>query len=135
MQLWHSSATELVLADIKIGFHLGTQEQAIMRRPGGILHLVKIEDRCLVTKMRDRGHWTQRRLAAAARRADIARYLNRYEGVAVEHLDAAARHDDASDTDFLKAVPSCCFSWIVLRPAIVTSITPIITVDGSKTGQ
>ena len=135
MQLWHNSATELVLADIKMGFHLGTQEQAIMRRPGGILHLVKIEDRYLVTKMRDRGHWTQRRLTAAARRADIARYLNRYEGVAVEHLDAAARHADASDTDFLKAVPSSCFSWIVLRPAIVTSITPIITVDGSKTGQ
>lgn len=134
MELWHSSATELDLADIRMGFHLGTKEQAIMRRPGGVLHRVRVADRCLVTKMKDRGDWTRRRLTAAARRADIARYLNRFEGVAVEHLDAAARHADASDADFLKAVPSASCSWMVLRPEIVTSIMPVVAAGGSQTG-
>ena len=133
MELWHSSATELGLEDIRIGFHLGTREQAIMRRHDGILHLITIDDRCLVTRMKDRGDWARRRLTDAARRADVARYLNRFEGVAIEHLDAAARHADASDAAFLKAVPSATCSWMVLRPEIVTSITPIATMDGSQT--
>lgn len=61
-------------------------------------------------------------MADAARRADVALYLNRFEGVHADDLDAAILNADASDSDFRRLVPSASYSWIILRPDAIVSI-------------
>ena len=124
MELWHSSDSTLGRNDIEIGMHVGTLAQATMRRPGGILHRIVVGQPCRTVNMRDSGSWHRARLVRAARKAHLARYLNRYEGISIDDLEAAIANADESDAIFARNVPSCGHSWIILRPDIVTSIEP-----------
>jgi len=87
-----------------------------------MLHRIVIASPFRTTTMRDRGSWSKDRMTRAARRADVARYLNRYEGVVIDDLEMAARYADAPDRTFTQFVPSSDYSWIILRPDIVLSI-------------
>jgi len=120
--LWHSSDAPLTRENVAPGLHAGSREQAVMRRPKGILHRIVLDRKSTVTRMRDRGHWETRRMAGAARRADVALYLNRFEGVHADDLDAAILNADASDAEFRRLVPSASYSWIILRPQAIVSI-------------
>lgn len=122
MELWHSSEGLLTKDDIFCGLHVGTRDQATIRRPEGMLHRIVIASPFRTTTMRDRGSWSKDRMTRAARRADVARYLNRYEGVVIDDLEMAARYADAPDRTFTQFVPSSDYSWIILRPDIVLSI-------------
>ena len=125
MELWHSSEGPLTRSDIYPGMHAGTREQAAMRRPGGMLHRIVIASPFRSTTMRDRGSWPKDRMGRASWRADMARYLNRYEGVALEDLEMATKHAEAPDRTFSRFVPSSDYSWIILRPEIVLSIEAV----------
>lgn len=119
---WHSCDRRLTRADVEVGLHAGSREQAVMRRPHGILHRITLKPSARVTRMRDEGSWNRSRILAAARRAHVAIYLNRYEGIAIEHLETAAMHDASPDDRFRRHVPSARESIIILDPDAIDSI-------------
>lgn len=122
MEFWHSSERRLSLMDITIGLHVGSFAQAKMRRPNGIMHKIKVKPSTSMTTMKDHGSWSPSRLRQALRRAPLARYLNRFEGIKVEDLSEAALCADKSDRIFAKRVPSASESWIILDPTIISAI-------------
>lgn len=120
---YHASEGPLDRNCLKPFLHVGTLEQAKMRRHKGVIHRLELKQSQRITAMKDTGIWSSARLKQAARRAPLARYLNRFEGISVEDLVEAALYADASDSTFKKKVPSAQFSWIILDPSIVRSIT------------
>tara|TARA_B100000929_G_scaffold119651_1_gene94867 strand:+ start:1636 stop:2031 length:396 start_codon:yes stop_codon:yes gene_type:complete len=120
---YHASEGPLDRENLKPFLHVGTLEQAKMRRHKGIIHRIEIKQSQRITTMKDTGAWTVSRLKKAARRAPLARYLNRFEGIEVDDLVEAALYADVSDSLFQKKVPSAQASWIILDPSIIRSIT------------
>lgn len=119
---YHASEGPLDHESLKPFLHVGTLEQAKMRRHKGIIHRIEIKQSQRITTMKDMGIWTDSRLKQATRRAPLARYLNRFEGISVDDLVEAALYADVSDNIFKKKVPSAHVSWIILDPSIITSI-------------
>ena len=73
--------------------------------------------------MKDVGHWSIDRLKRASRKYPLIRYLNRFEGVAIEDLVNATLYADESDKIFKRNIRSADYSWIILDPSIISSIT------------
>jgi len=93
-----------------------------MRRPSGILMRISIQAGATTTTMRDEGYWSVRRLQAAARRAGVAIYLNRFEGIAVRDLVEAQIYASEKDSIFSKKIPSSSYSWIILDQSLIRKI-------------
>ncbi|WP_213177446.1 hypothetical protein [Croceicoccus gelatinilyticus] len=93
-----------------------------MRRPGGHLYLVKLKSGVRPKRMKDKPDWDRRTISRWSRRAKLVVYLNRYEGIPVESLPAAIKHDGASDAIFARHVAGSEDSYIVLDPDIIESI-------------
>lgn len=107
--------------------HVGTIEQARMRG-GRHLHELAISIPSRMPRLRDHGSWNIRSLMRNARRAGLAVYLNRHEGIPLEEFEKArqiADLDRVTDSRFRQLVPSARDSWIVLDPDMVTEIRRI----------
>lgn len=125
--LWHGSdQDDLTLDKIKPYLHAGTRVQAEMRWPGKHLYRIDIARGCRTTRLRDTGGWPVGRLKAAARRAPVAVYLNRYEGLPIKALAAAAENDNAPDYQFRKKVTGAEDSVIILDTDVIRCIERVI---------
>ncbi|MEP3665815.1 MAG: hypothetical protein ABJN42_03665 [Roseibium sp.] len=123
---WHGSKTvieDFSEAAATKGVHFGTKDQASMRN-AAFLHEVEV-DLDKTSRSRDRQSWSD--VASRARRAgcDAVRYLNRYEGMPIDRLNAllSAGHGDSLDTisdrAFRKLVPESEDSILVVNPSAI----------------
>ena len=121
--VWHGSTNpDLRRPIVQPGLHVGTREQAEARWPGKRLYQISLGPVLRVIRLQDRGSWTRQAIQTAARRAPMAVYLNRYEGLPITSLDAASRHDNDNDRVFRKNVEGASDSWIILNPDIIEAI-------------
>lgn len=122
--LWHGTSTNFQDIDpariSREGIHVGTREQAEMRARGVLLE-VKV-DLGRSKRCRDAGGGWKRRISAARSAGyDSIRYLNRWEGIPGERIEALvasgdlSRLDSLSDAAFQKLVPEAQESFIILH--------------------
>lgn len=111
------------------GLHFGTQEQARMRcgKSGRIIqaHLEVSRAR----RSRDLGgNWKAKIRQAKSAGHDAIVYLNRYEGIPLERVEAAINEgvdlDKLTDAQFRKRIPEARDSWIVFSRDQVRVIEP-----------
>lgn len=122
LRLWHGSKGEVERFDPSAtrdrGCHFGTREQAEMRN-AAVLHLVEIEV-TRVRRCRDRGDFAAAIRSARAAGFDAIVYLNRYEAMTTERIEALQAAgklhglDDVSDAAFRRLVPEARDSLIAL---------------------
>lgn len=125
-ELWHGSKyPDLTLSKVRPGLHVGSRRQAEARWPGQHLYRISLKQVTRITRMRDEGYWNRRRLQAATKRAPLAIYLNRFEGLPESSLVDAALHHNDSDTSFRRKVAGCEDSFIVLDPCIIERLERI----------
>ncbi len=125
-EFWHgSNCADLKISAILPGLHAGSRKQAVMRWPGKYLYRIRLRQGCKTIRLKDTGSWSPHRIRSAARRAPIAVYLNRYEGLPVEAIMAAAQNDNAPDHLFRKRVPGCEDSIIILDPDAIADIEKV----------
>ena len=120
---YHSAERALTLQTLTPYLHVGSPEQATMRRHNGILHRIDLKPVMRIGTLKDTGHWSIDRLKRASRKYPLIRYLNRFEGVAIEDLVNATLYADESDKIFKRNIPSANYSWIILDPSIISTIT------------
>ena len=119
---WHGSREPLT--DVRRFLHVGSLEQATMRAGEGC-HLVRVSlSRGRSVRRRDRGTWRTSDLTKAMHAGvALVTYLNRYEGIPLEEVEAARAAcphlDDLPDARFRRLVPSSTDSVIVLDPSLV----------------
>ena len=122
--LWHGTSADIDVIDhdriSREGLHVGTRMQADMRARGVVLE-VRV-DLGRSRRCRDSGgNWGRRIRAARAAGYDSIVYLNRWEGIPAERIDALAASGDLSkldalsDTEFRKLVPEAADSFIILH--------------------
>lgn len=142
MQLWHGSKTPI--EDFSVGsaagrreLHLGTLDQAAMRN---CAHLYLFEfDPGRIRRVKDNGE-VGGATCDQARRAgfDSVVYLNRYEGMTLQRLQALAddgvldKIDRFPDAKFKKHVPEAQDSYAVLNPESVTLIAQFEGVEAAR---
>lgn len=123
IDLYHGSdRADLTIDTVSPGLHAGSRAQAEMRWPKKHLYRIRLKPTRKVTRLKDTGSWNRRQITNAARRAPLAVYLNRFEGLSVDVADMAARYDNAADSVFRKNVAGCEDSWIILDPSIILEI-------------
>lgn len=123
LQLYHGSDKAYIKKNtLKPILHTGTLDQAKMRNYKYISQIVLKDRKYKIINQKDKGSWDNKKLVSNARKYDIICYLNRYEGIDVNHLEEAAKHDHACDKTFLKNVPSADYSWIILNTEIIEKI-------------
>ncbi|MAM39597.1 MAG: hypothetical protein CL949_14090 [Erythrobacter sp.] len=124
---WHGSdRDDLTLKTVKPGLHVGTRTQAEMRWPGRHLYRIEIATGCRTIRLRDTGGWSDKRLRAAAKRAPVAVYLNRYEGLPLDAINAAAENDNAPDYQFRKKVAGAEDSAIIFDIDVIRCVERVI---------
>lgn len=122
LRLWHGSKAEVERFDPAAtrdrGCHFGSREQAAMRN-AAVLHLVEIEV-TRVRRCRDRGDFASAVRSARAAGFDAIVYINRYEAMTTERIEALQAAgklhglDDLTDAAFRRLVPEAQDSLIVL---------------------
>jgi hypothetical protein len=120
------------------GFHFGSLEQALMRcGSGSALGRSASRGRIIpvylsirrAVRLVDRGGITAEQIRSAKSRGyDGIVYLNRYEGIPTERIQALAETGDLADLDrvsdrrFRRLVPEARDSWIVFEPTQIKSV-------------
>jgi hypothetical protein len=137
LTLFHSSKEAL---DRFSGpLHIGTREQATMRR-ASYLHEIEV-DVGKTRRMRDNGQLESEhaKLREAIRKGfDSIVYLNRYEGMSTERIEALAttghlsRLDQMSDAEFRKHVPEAQDSFIILEPEYRCKVVSVVDLSLEK---
>lgn len=131
---WHGSdlPREKLIPGKDGGIHLGSRGQAEARNLSAFLHEVRF-DPGRVRRAKDAGGaWAGKIASARSARMTSIVYLNRYEGVPNEYLEASIDHAEASDSVFRKHVPSAENSVIALYAEDVRAIN-IVPGKGSVT--
>lgn len=124
--LWHGSdRDDLRLACIEPCFHLGTRQQAEMRWPDRHLYQAVVRVDARTSRRRDQGAWNKRALIACRNQTDIIIYLNRYEGIPLDQIGAAAANDNVADARFRRLVPAAAESVIVINPDVISSFVQV----------
>lgn len=131
MIVYHATTSEFDVFEKQpkkdAGFHFGTFEQAKMRGgPNATILEVKIDFR-KAKRLKDNGSWTRDQINRARQGGyDAIVYLNRYEGISTEVVEALSQQgklsklDNASDAVFRKLVPQAEDSYIVFSPEQIT---------------
>lgn len=118
-QFWHGSQSprRTLMPGKDGGIHVGTRAQADMRSCA-FLHRVSLDvSPTRISRSKDTGGEWERAIKRAKRIGGHAiRYLNRYEGLALNSVLADLDLDGMSDAAFRKAVPEARDSLIVLDP-------------------
>lgn len=111
------------------GFHFGTREQAAMRARRDAVILEVYLSAARLKRVKDNGQWTKNQIKAAQRAGyDGIVYLNRYEGIPTERIDALfqtgdlCKLDQLSDRDFAHLVPEAQDSFIVFEANQVKAV-------------
>lgn len=120
---FHATSADFQTFDPAIGgaqFHVGTASQATMRAAGTAhptLLMVSVYATHLIRKKDSGGNW-KRPSAREADAADGVVYLNRYEGVPINRLDALSGESvqTMSDAEFLRRVPEARDSYGIFQP-------------------
>lgn len=127
MSIWYHGSRKLITSfedPGRAGIHFGTRQQAAQRN-SAYLHEVSIQD-CRTGRTKDRQDWREVTQRAARRGVSVLRYLNRYEGIPAERIEALAASGDLSkldhltDANFQKLVPEADFSIVVTDPGLIT---------------
>lgn len=131
--LWHATHAEFDAFRPQrgkdSGFHFGTEAQARMRG-GRQARLIRVHlSARRLKRVRDTGSWSAERIARIRREGwDGVVYLNRYEGLSTERIEALhasgtlARLDRMSDREFRRAVPEARDSYVVFEPWQVKAV-------------
>jgi len=121
---WHGSKDPILTYDAPDKpdvLHLGSIEQAAMRCGHGYFHLMEVQPDKM-RRIKDKGS-DKRATITRARRSgmDALVYLNRYEGITTESLEAALERytndqiDSFTDAKFRRVFPEARDSYILLN--------------------
>ena len=131
MELWHGSTTRFDAFDatpakqggrVVAGLHFGSEAQARMRN-ARVLYRVEVDVQNPRRSRDEGGQWASKIASAKTAGHDAIVYLNRYEGIPVERIEALAaaglldKLDRMDDRAFRRAVPEAEDSVIVLDPS------------------